>query len=118
MVTKRHWRKENVGASSERPRGEAFDRWRYLNRQEAAEALRVSVSTVDRMVKRGDLERTVIGRRVVFALEAQSEMAAYLGKLPVNLRKLLRFMMRFVAATGCRCQLFARGPWLANRCCR
>lgn len=42
----------------------------YYNRQEAADYLRVSISTIDRMARTGTLSRTVIGRRVLFTREA------------------------------------------------
>jgi excisionase family DNA binding protein len=37
----------------------------FLTRNEAAGALRVSLSTVDRMLTAGDLEKTKVGKRLV-----------------------------------------------------
>jgi excisionase family DNA binding protein len=46
----------------------------FLTREEAAETLRVSVSTVDRLVKSGKLRATILGRRVLISPAAIAEL--------------------------------------------
>lgn len=46
----------------------------FLTRDEAAETLRVSVSTVDRLVKSGKLRATILGRRVLISPAAIAEL--------------------------------------------
>jgi excisionase family DNA binding protein len=46
----------------------------FLTREETAETLRVSVSTVDRLVKSGKLRATILGRRVLISPAAIAEL--------------------------------------------